>query len=160
MSCCARRGSACLQFSGQGRPAHPRIPPMQWEPGSRSIIRCGCALAIGASTLIASGCTTLPNGKGWGEDATFTPGWERVRTAAAGAAKDPWVVGATDRRRRVPDRQLGSTYVGLGLVSTHRCSARSQMQIAGAMTFEMRPRSHTMRRYWQLRAGPMAAIGL
>ncbi|HEY5807568.1 MAG TPA: phosphatase PAP2 family protein [Povalibacter sp.] len=56
-----------------------------------SINRCGRALAIGASTLIASGCTTLPNGKGWGEDATFTPGWERVRTAATGAAKDPWV---------------------------------------------------------------------
>ncbi len=41
----------------------------------------------------ASACSTLPNGHGWGQDATIRPGWERVRTAAVEAAKDPWVWG-------------------------------------------------------------------
>jgi len=39
------------------------------------------------------GCATLPNGRGWGEDATVAPGWERVTHAAENAAKDPWVWG-------------------------------------------------------------------
>src|SRR5690606_36675924 len=39
------------------------------------------------------GCATLPEGQGWGEDATVAPGWERVMRAAENAAKDPWVWG-------------------------------------------------------------------
>ncbi|HEY6641455.1 phosphatase PAP2 family protein [Povalibacter sp.] len=38
-----------------------------------------------------TGCATLPNGRDWGEDATIAPGWDRVRSAATIAAKDPWV---------------------------------------------------------------------
>jgi len=41
--------------------------------------------------LACSACSTLPNGRGWGEDATFTPGWERVKESAVSAARDPWV---------------------------------------------------------------------
>lgn len=41
--------------------------------------------------LTLAGCGTLPTGRGWGEDATWRPGWERVRTSAAHAARDPWV---------------------------------------------------------------------
>ena len=41
--------------------------------------------------LILAGCGTLPSGRGWGEDATWRPGWERVRASAANAARDPWV---------------------------------------------------------------------
>jgi hypothetical protein len=36
-------------------------------------------------------CSTLPNGRGWGEDATFAPGWQRVAESAMSAARDPWV---------------------------------------------------------------------
>jgi len=36
------------------------------------------------------GCSTLPNGRGWGQDATFTPGWEAVRESAVRAAKSPY----------------------------------------------------------------------
>jgi len=36
-------------------------------------------------------CGTLPDGRTWGSDATFTPGWERVKTSAVDAARDPWV---------------------------------------------------------------------
>ena len=36
-------------------------------------------------------CSTLPDGRGWGQDATFTPGWERIKDSAANAARDPWV---------------------------------------------------------------------
>jgi hypothetical protein len=38
-----------------------------------------------------SGCSTLPNGRLWGEDATVRPGWERVQESALNAARDPWV---------------------------------------------------------------------
>jgi hypothetical protein len=40
-----------------------------------------------------AGCSTLPNGRGWGEDATLTPGWAHVGQAAVQAARDPkvWV---------------------------------------------------------------------
>jgi hypothetical protein len=41
--------------------------------------------------LALAGCGTLPSGRGWGEDATFRPGWERVRESAVNAARDPWV---------------------------------------------------------------------
>lgn len=41
--------------------------------------------------LLLAGCGTLPTGRGWGEDATWHPGWERVRASAANAARDPWV---------------------------------------------------------------------
>lgn len=43
--------------------------------------------------LMLCGCGTLPSGRGWGEDATFRPGWERVRDSAVDAARDPWVWG-------------------------------------------------------------------
>jgi membrane-associated phospholipid phosphatase len=39
--------------------------------------------------LILSGCATLPNGRDWGEDATVTPGWQKVRHAAVNAVESP-----------------------------------------------------------------------
>ena len=41
--------------------------------------------------LILTGCAALPGARRWGEDATMSPGWERVRVAAADAARNPWV---------------------------------------------------------------------
>ena len=38
-----------------------------------------------------AGCSTLPNGRGWGEDATLAPSWARVGQAAVQAARDPSV---------------------------------------------------------------------
>jgi len=35
------------------------------------------------------GCGTLPNGRGWGQDATLTPGWDRIGQAARDAAVSP-----------------------------------------------------------------------
>lgn len=76
----------------------------------RTTLTIRCMLVFGL--LCATGCATLPSGRGWGEDATIAPGWERVRGAAANAAKDPWVwaplVGAAafqidDWDRRVSD---------------------------------------------------------
>ncbi len=42
---------------------------------------------------IDSGCGTLSNGRGWGQDATLSPGWERVEQAAwnAATAAETWV---------------------------------------------------------------------
>jgi membrane-associated phospholipid phosphatase len=40
-----------------------------------------------------SGCGTLPDGRVWGEAATWRPGWQRVRTAARASLRDPWVWG-------------------------------------------------------------------
>jgi hypothetical protein len=36
------------------------------------------------------GCSTLPNGRVWGQDATFKPGWDAVRESAVRAAKSPY----------------------------------------------------------------------
>lgn len=48
---------------------------------------------ISALCLVAAlcGCGTLPSGREWGADATWSPGWERVRASAIDAARDPWV---------------------------------------------------------------------
>lgn len=46
-----------------------------------------------APLIVLCGCGTLQNGRGWGEDATWRPGWERVQVAAVTAARDPWVWG-------------------------------------------------------------------
>lgn len=35
----------------------------------------------------------MSSGRGWGEDATYAPGWQRVGDAARRAASDPWVWG-------------------------------------------------------------------
>ena len=45
------------------------------------------ALLLGL--LMTGGCATLSNGRGWGEDATITPGWAQVRDAAVSAAESP-----------------------------------------------------------------------
>ncbi len=47
---------------------------------------------VGALAVLSStGCATLPNGRGWGEDVTIAPGWARVRASAVSAATNPWV---------------------------------------------------------------------
>lgn len=61
----------------------------QRSPAATS--RCDRIAAIAMLLIALCGCGTLPNGRGWGEDATFKPGWERVRVAAESAARDPWV---------------------------------------------------------------------
>lgn len=40
--------------------------------------------------LFLCGCSTLSNGRGWGQDATIKPGWEAVRESAVRAAKSPY----------------------------------------------------------------------
>jgi hypothetical protein len=45
------------------------------------------------AVLALGGCASLPNGRQWGEDATYRPGWERVRRSALDAVRDPWVWG-------------------------------------------------------------------
>src|SRR5262245_43656875 len=47
--------------------------------------------AVGAFALLLVGCGTLPNGHAWGESATLSPGWERVRVSAVNAASSAWV---------------------------------------------------------------------
>jgi hypothetical protein len=48
------------------------------------------------SMILLTGCGTLPNGHRWGQDATLSPGWQRVGTAARNAALSPqvWVPAA------------------------------------------------------------------
>lgn len=40
--------------------------------------------------LLLCSCGTLPNGRGWGQDATIKPGWEAIRESAVRAAKSPY----------------------------------------------------------------------
>jgi membrane-associated phospholipid phosphatase len=48
--------------------------------------RLFAALFIG---FIVQGCGTMSNGRGWGQDATLMPGWERVGFAALNAVRAP-----------------------------------------------------------------------
>lgn len=46
-----------------------------------------------AIPVLVSACSTLPNGRGWGEDVTISPGWERFSQAVKKAALEPetWI---------------------------------------------------------------------
>ncbi len=61
---------------------------------------------------VASGCGTLSNGRGWGQDATLSPGWERVGHAAWSAAVAPetWApaAGALAARTGHADQNLST----------------------------------------------------
>jgi len=46
-----------------------------------------------AACCLCSACTSLPDGSRWGDAATLTPGWQRVKVSAVDAAKSPWVWG-------------------------------------------------------------------
>lgn len=46
-----------------------------------------------AACCLCSACTLLPDGSRWGEAATLTPGWQRVKASAVDAARSPWVWG-------------------------------------------------------------------
>lgn len=54
--------------------------------GRPSVAPLALALMLGLT-----GCGTLPDGRIWGEEATWRPGGERLKAAALGAARDPWV---------------------------------------------------------------------
>jgi hypothetical protein len=64
-------------------------------PATRAARRAGPTLSRLAAAIIAcslaAACTTLPDGSRWGESATLTPGWQRVKTSALDAARSPWV---------------------------------------------------------------------
>lgn len=51
----------------------------------------GWLLCVVLALLGASGCATMSGGAAWGENATLTPGWERIRESAVNAAQDPYV---------------------------------------------------------------------
>lgn len=66
--------------------------------------------AFVAVAALLAGCGTLPDGSQWGADATLSPGWSRVRTAAKSAAYDSatWgpAVGAAALMLSGADRRL------------------------------------------------------
>ncbi len=55
-------------------------------------LHCVTAL-IAVLILLAAGCSTIENGRCWGEDATLAPGLRRLGEAAKNAAGDPKVWG-------------------------------------------------------------------
>jgi hypothetical protein len=60
--------------------------------------------------MAIQGCGALSNGQKWGQNATFTPGWDRIRSSAIDAAKDPetWapVAGALALQAGHMDRRI------------------------------------------------------
>jgi hypothetical protein len=54
---------------------------------------------------ILQGCGTLSNGRGWGQDATLTPGWDRIKESAVNAALSPetWMPVAASLALQVDD---------------------------------------------------------
>ncbi|MGE5173662.1 MAG: phosphatase PAP2 family protein [Betaproteobacteria bacterium] len=58
--------------------------------------RFRCRALVAVFAVVLSGCGTMANGRGWGQDATLAPGWARVGEAALKAATAPetWVPAA------------------------------------------------------------------
>ena len=52
-------------------------------------VRLSGLLIVLSGAVLLAGCGTLPNGRGWGQDATILPGWHRVGQAALDAALSP-----------------------------------------------------------------------
>lgn len=48
-------------------------------------------ILVALLALSCCACSTLPTARHWGQDATIAPGWDRVKTSAVNAARDPWV---------------------------------------------------------------------
>ena len=63
------------QFCGRG-PAAQRAAPVR-------------GVLLASLLLLAAGCGTMSNGRGWGQDATLRPGWRRVGRSAVRAVLDP-----------------------------------------------------------------------
>ncbi len=59
----------------------------RYRPFSRAFIPGLFAWVLGVAFL--AGCGTLPNGRGWGQDATLFPRWQRVSKAARDAVFSP-----------------------------------------------------------------------
>ncbi len=51
---------------------------------------CHGSLIATCLLLLLSGCATLPNGRGWGQDVTVKPGWEQLRESVVKAANSPY----------------------------------------------------------------------
>jgi membrane-associated phospholipid phosphatase len=51
--------------------------------------KCVSLALVFCSVILRLGCGTLANGRGWGQDATLSPGWEQVGKAALNAALEP-----------------------------------------------------------------------
>lgn len=66
------------------------VEGMRW-PTCAPWKHAGCVAAWPLLIAWLAGCSTLSNGRGWGEDTTLGPGWARVGQAAVQAARDPRV---------------------------------------------------------------------
>jgi membrane-associated phospholipid phosphatase len=86
-----------LAHSVDCRPTRCAVAPDEGERNFRSVLlRLPCSLVPTIAvlgSLAFSACATLPNGRAWGQDATATPAWQKVRAAAVNAVESPrfWV---------------------------------------------------------------------
>ncbi|MGH8258370.1 MAG: phosphatase PAP2 family protein [Steroidobacteraceae bacterium] len=62
---------------------------MSWRVVTGRRLSRFAAAAVPIAALGLAGCAVLPDGRGWGADATVTPGWHRVGRAAVEAAESP-----------------------------------------------------------------------
>ncbi len=74
-------------------------------------IRGATVLVLLGIILGLAGCGTMANGRVWGQDATLTPGWERIGQAAWHAAIAPrtWVPAAGAAAFRIGDADRNAT---------------------------------------------------
>jgi len=55
-------------------------------------VRRMAAISLSLSVfLLLAGCSTMSNGRRWGEDVTLTPGWKKIGESACNAATSPLV---------------------------------------------------------------------
>lgn len=84
-------------------------------------------------------CGTLPNGRGWGQDATLAPGWDRISRAAWNAAAAPatWgpAAGALAFQVGSADRNLSAWAMDrTPLYRSQRNAAHASDSIGGAIS--------------------------
>jgi len=63
-----------------------------WGGSTMKLINAVRLSAMFFSTSFFFGCGTLPNGRGWGADATVSPGWDRVGKAAYNSMMSPFTL--------------------------------------------------------------------
>lgn len=116
-------------------------------------MRAPGAILMLAALAALCGCATLPDGRPGGEHVTMRPGWERVRSSAIAAARDPWVwgplIGAAafqidhlDQRTSDWARAHTPVFGSQGGAENWSDDLRSATSVANLLTLALEPDGH------------------
>lgn len=72
-------------MSVSGSASATGLPDWFWNMGIWRNKRFSRFIIVISNAVVLAGCGSLPNGRGWGQDAAIFPGWQRVGKAALNA---------------------------------------------------------------------------